>query len=113
RRALQLDVDGERRVDLRQLGGRELDVDHGTDHPHHATVHMSVLLGHPAHSFDVWARASAPPTISLISVVISSCRARFACLVRILMSSSALSVAAFIARRRAAFSDAADSSNAA
>ena len=72
RRALQLDVDGERRVDLRQLGRREFDVDHGTDHPHHATVHMSVLLGHPVHSLDVWARASAPPTISLISVVISS-----------------------------------------
>ena len=59
------------------------------------------------------ASASAPPTISMISVVISSCRARFAWRVRILMSSSALSVAAFIARRRAAFSDAADSSSAA
>ena len=49
----------------------------------------------------------------MISVVISSWRARFACRVRIFINSSALSVAAFIARRRAAFSEAADSSNAA
>ena len=65
------------------------------------------------HSSAAAARASAPPTISMISVVISSWRARFACRVRILISSSALSVAAFIARRRAAFSEAADSSSAA
>ena len=42
-------------------------------------------------------RASAPPTISLISWVISACRAWFACRLSERMSSSALSVADFIA----------------
>ena len=53
------------------------------------------------------ARASAPPTISMISVVMASWRARFITRLRLVMSSSALSVAAFIARWRAACSDAA------
>ena len=65
-----------------------------------------------AMSHSLEARASAPPTISMISVVISSWRARLACRVSTLMSSSALSVAAAIARCRAAFSEAADSSSA-
>jgi hypothetical protein len=50
----------------------------------------------------------APPTISLISWVISAWRAWLASRVYFLMSSSALSVADFIARWRAASSDAAD-----
>ena len=58
------------------------------------------------------ASAFAPPTISLISWVISAWRAWLACRVNVLMSSSALSVADFMARRRAACSDAADSSSA-
>ena len=58
-------------------------------------------------------RASAPPTISMISVVIASWRARFIPRVRLVMRSSALSVADFIARCRAACSDAAALSSAA
>ena len=42
--------------------------------------------------------ASAPPTISMISVVIDAWRARFIVMLSDLISSSALSVAAFIAR---------------
>ena len=42
--------------------------------------------------------ASAPPTISTISVVIDAWRARFIVMLRFLISSSALSVADFIAR---------------
>ena len=72
-----------------------------------------VVVSAIRHSPEAADRASAPPTISMVSVVISSWRARLACRVWTLMSSSALSVAAFIARRRAAFSDAADSSSAA
>jgi hypothetical protein len=60
----------------------------------------------------VAASASAPPTISLISCVISACRAWLASLVYVLMSSSALSAADFMARRRDADSAAAASSNA-
>jgi hypothetical protein len=52
-------------------------------------------------------RALAPPTISLISWVISAWRAWLASRVYFLMSSSALSVADFIARWRAASSEAA------
>jgi hypothetical protein len=57
--------------------------------------------------------ASAPPTISMISVVIESWRARFMVMLRFLISSSALSVADFIARWRKACSDAAALSSAA
>jgi hypothetical protein len=53
------------------------------------------------------ASASAPDTISLISWVISDCRAWFASLVYRRMRSSALSVAVCMARCRAASSDAA------
>ena len=77
-----------------------------------ATLPFASVSSAISHSPDARPRASAPPTISMISVVISSWRARFACRVSTLMSSSALSVAAAIARCRAAFSDAADSSNA-
>ena len=59
------------------------------------------------------ASASAPPTISLISWVISAWRAWLASRVSVLISSSALSVADFIARRRDAISEAAESSSAA
>ena len=57
--------------------------------------------------------ASEPPTISLISWVISAWRAWLACRERFLASSSALSEADFIARRRDADSEAAASSIAA
>ena len=57
--------------------------------------------------------ASAPLTISMISVVIESWRARFMMRLSVLISSSALSVAAFIARWRKACSDAAALSRAA
>ena len=56
--------------------------------------------------------ASAPPTISMISVVIASWRARFMTRVSVVLSSSALSVAAFMARCLAAYSDADASSSA-
>ena len=56
--------------------------------------------------------ASAPPTISMISVVIESWRARFMTRRRVLMSSSAFSVAADIARWRAVCSEADASSSA-
>ena len=58
------------------------------------------------------ASALAPPTISLISWVISACRALLASLVSTSIRSLALSVADFIARRLAAISAAADSSRA-
>ena len=45
-----------------------------------------------------WRSASAPPTISMISVVMASWRARFITRVSLVISSSALSVADFIAR---------------
>ena len=51
-----------------------------------------------------WRRASAPPTISMISVVMASWRARFITRLSLVMSSSALSVADFMARCWAACS---------
>ena len=56
--------------------------------------------------------ASAPPTISAISWVIWDCRARLASRLSDLIISSALSVAAFMATRRATCSQAADSTRA-
>src|SRR5919204_6090330 len=112
-------VDRERGVDLWEPVRRELDVHHRADHAHDPSFrpflvsHRSRSCSASRHSLVACASASAPPTISMISVVISSWRARFAWRVRTLMSSSALSVAAAIARRRAAFSEAADSSSAA
>ena len=58
-------------------------------------------------------QASAPLTISMISVVMESWRARFIGRLRTLISSSALSVADFMARWRAACSEAVASSMAA
>ena len=60
-----------------------------------------------------WDSASAPLTISMISVVMASWRARFMARDRLMMSSSALSVAAFMARWREACSEAEASSRAA
>ena len=60
-----------------------------------------------------WRSASAPPTISMISVVMASCRARFITRLSLMIISSALSVADFMARWRAACSEAAASSRAA
>ena len=48
RLSLEGQVDRQRRVDLRQLGRWELDVDHRPDHPHHPTFRVSVLLSHPS-----------------------------------------------------------------
>jgi hypothetical protein len=53
------------------------------------------------------AQRLAPPTISMISVVMESWRARFMTRLRLMMRSPALSVADFIARWRDACSDAA------
>src|SRR5699024_3675580 len=72
-----------------------------------------VLFGHGgSHGFSLpshldSARALAPPEISEIAWVISACRAWLASRVYFLMSSSALSVADFMARWRAASSEAA------
>ena len=60
-----------------------------------------------------WRIASAPPTISMISVVMASWRARFMMRLSVLMSSSALSEADFMARWRKACSEAEASSRAA
>src|SRR5262249_44724147 len=54
--------------------------------------------------------ASAPPTISMISVVMASWRARFMARLYLVIRSSALSVADFMARCWAAKNDAAPSS---
>jgi peptide chain release factor 1 len=107
---------GERVEDLRELVGCELDVDDRADDPDHAPLGSLGLLGLAGcachQSLPVFWRASAPPTISMISCVISAWRAWFSALTRTLISSSALSVAAFMARRLAADSLAADSSSA-
>jgi len=58
-------------------------------------------------------RASEPPTISMISVVMESWRARFITRLSVFSSSSAFSVAADIARWREACSEADASSSAA
>src|SRR4029453_19653120 len=70
--------------------------------------------GHLSYSLPASAAANAfaPPTISLISCVISACLAAFASLVSVRMNSFALSGAAFIARRRDACSAAAACSRA-
>ena len=60
-----------------------------------------------------WRSASAPPTISMISVVMASWRARFMTRLSLTIISSAFSVADFMARWRAACSEAAESSMAA
>src|SRR5207244_10557400 len=112
-------------VELGHAVGRELDVDHrardGDDAPFLQLLPaMFGGFGGDAHAsrssasvVAPWRRASAPPTISMISVVMASWRARFMVRVRLVMRSSALSVADFIARCRAACSDAAASRRAA
>src|SRR5439155_20284237 len=97
----------------------ELHVDHGADHAQDPPV---VLLSTSAFRHRVAPRrvgylsrqapamASAPPTISMISCVISDWRPWLATPVSTLINSSALSLAALIARRRAACSEAAASS---
>src|ERR1019366_4014395 len=71
------------------------------------TVQTLVSMTRPPWSSPVPARsASAPLTISMISVVMVSCRARFMIREYFLMSSPALSVAAAMARWRAVSSDA-------
>ena len=84
----------------------------GLADPPAAEVLAVALMLMLTYSLVASASAFAPPTISLISWVISACRALLASLLSCSISSLALSVADFIARRRAAISDAADSSSA-
>src|SRR5690348_690837 len=82
----EVDIDRQRVVDLGQVVDTELDVDHGADHPRDATYTGLAGLGpraldscgHGLHSLPLAASASAPPTISLISWVISAWRAALA-----------------------------------
>src|SRR5450631_3177201 len=121
--ARQLNLDGEQVVHRRHRVRGELDVDDRADDAGDATGSAfgggvrSVLRNYGSHllslpSYLADARASTPPTISLISWVISAWRAWLASRVYLRMSSSALSVADFIARWRAASSEAADCSSA-
>ena len=111
-----VDLDVEGVVDLRHGVDGELHVDDRADDPGYAAGgHAGRWCrfssgGHSGQSLPALAsaRALAPPTISLISWVISAWRAALASRERLLMSSPALSVADFIARRRAACSEAAD-----
>src|SRR5690606_26585569 len=104
-------------VDRRQGADGKLHVDDRADDPGDAAGHRCGCgrpfssRSHFSYSLPALAAASAsaPPTISLISLVISAWRAWLAWRVRVLTSSSALSVAAFIAARRDACWDAADS----
>src|SRR5690606_19175200 len=112
-----LGVDQEGVVDLGHLIGRELDVEHRSDDPGDATGHGGRVGGGlfdgcshwclPQSDWAASASALAPPTISLISWVMPAWRAWFASRVYFWMSSSALSVADFIAFWRAASSEAA------
>src|SRR5690606_9257291 len=117
--AAQGQVDLEGVVDRRHGVGRELDVHDRADDPRDATdragglglfnsgshlSHFSASQSWPALAS---ARALTPPTISLISWVMPAWRAWLAIRVYFLISSSALSVADFIAFCRAASSEAA------
>ena len=111
----ELALQGEGVVDGRHRVGVELDVDDRADHADRRDRGRRSRRARGSRGWRSWlqslpaeASASAPPTISEISWVISAWRAALAARVRLLMSSSALSVAAFMARRRAADSDAAD-----
>src|SRR5450755_1797624 len=119
-------VDLERVVDIGYvLLGGELHIDDRADDPRDTAGTLGGLLpagggvvldgcGHDTHSFPATdsAIASAPPTISLISWVISAWRALLASRVKSSSRSLALSVADFMARRRDAISAAAASSSA-
>ncbi len=85
--ARQVDVDLERVVDLGQVVDAELDVDHRADDTGNAAdagvtasepAALSTVAVMSSHSLPVAASASAPPTISLISWVMSAWRAAFA-----------------------------------
>ena len=110
------DLDVQRVVDLRHRVDGELHVDDRADDPGDAARGRGRFNsgGHSGQSLPAVAsaRALAPPTISLISWVISACRAALASRESDLMSSSALSVADFIARRVAACLEAAACSSA-
>ena len=129
--ALELEVHLDGHVDLGQRVRRELDVDDRPgdgDHPPLGAVPVvaggglgdSVVLSCAVLCFGYvgsWRRrpGAGPrrrPTISMISVVMASWRARFMSRVRVLTSSSAFSVAAAMARCRAVCSLAAASSRA-
>src|SRR5262249_50385657 len=121
RLAVHLDGHLDRGVDLGERAARELHVHHRAGDGDDAAV-LQLWFGHghggapcraaaraalssASMTAPAWRwllssapRASAPPTISMISVVMASWRARFITRVRFLMSSSALSVALFIAR---------------
>src|SRR5580693_2197954 len=123
RRVFHGHVDVQRVVDLRHLLGAELDVDDRPGHPHHAAgaslaagAACGTALCRCGHAYllpaVVSVSALAPPTISLISCVISACRALLASRVRLSTRSLALSVAAFMALRRDAISAAEASSRA-
>src|SRR5579864_4781319 len=114
-------------VGLGQGVGREFDVDDRPGDGDHASVGAGLvvardglgdcgchglLASYSVLALSAWRSASAPPTISMISVVMASWRARFMSRVRALASSSAFSVAAAMARWRAVCSLAAASSNA-
>src|SRR5690606_12945324 len=101
-------------VDVRHRVPRELHVHHRADDAYDPADARPGLHSSSHHSsLPAAARALAPPTISLISWVISACRAEFISRVRVRSISSALSVALFMARRRAADSLAAASMSAA
>src|SRR4051812_8206462 len=109
---LELDFDLESAELVGHGTARELDVDDRTGHRHDAPLGArGFSTGHQS-SLPAAVSAFAPPTISEISWVICAWRAWFISRVRLPTSSFALSDAAFIAVRRAASSDAADSSSA-
>src|SRR5699024_10201309 len=123
--AAEIDRGLQRVVHLRNRVRRELDVQHGPDHagnPAHARLAgcgcRSLVCSSSHDDPSVWfeaqlaAMASAPETISLISWVISACRAWLASRVYLRMMSSALSTAVCMARCRAASSEAAACSRA-
>src|SRR5580700_4241491 len=124
--ALELDVELHGEVDLGNGVGGELDVDDGAGDGDDAAVLQDggiaagaeVGDGHANLSYYrdrcyFWGdRASAPLTISMISVVMLSCRARLRWRVSLVMSSSALSDAEAMAGCCAARNDADASSRA-
>src|SRR5699024_3967364 len=99
----------QRVVQRRHRATRELDVHDGADDPHDPAggpgpgrAVLRHCCGHCQSLPALVDSASAPPTISLISWVICACRAWLASRERTLTRSVALSVAAFMAVRRAA-----------
>jgi len=106
-------LDLHRRVDLRQLVGEDGVDDHAgdlLDSPYVCSVALSHWFLFSILSF--YPSASAPPTTSRISWVISACLARFISRVRSSIIVSAFSAALRIAVIRAPSSEAADSSSA-